>query len=201
MSTRGLTGVTVKNKHYFSYNHSDSYPYFMLQEMAKLVVFLNNNNLLPTLGEKVAKLKEVESEALCTSKELKKYTKYSGKLSGHQKKEYYNLLYKLQGAEWIKQTALGNLDIFIDSNDFIKYSLYCEWAYILNLDTNQLEIYEGKQTKPDIKNKFGVSSIGFDKDTKYYPTRYYPCKLIIKLDLNAIDMSQIEAIINELEKE
>jgi hypothetical protein len=193
MSTRGLTGVTVNQKNYLSYNHSDSYPSYLLQEMAELVIFLRDNKLFTILKENIPKLKEVQDDAMCTPEQLEKYAEYDGDLMGHKVEEYYNLLRNLQGAEWIKQTALGNLDIYINSNDFIKNSLHCEWAYIINLDTNQLEVYKGNQTQPDKNNKFGQGSVEC-----YEKSIYYPCKLITKLDFKTINMSQIEAVINTL---
>lgn len=33
--------------------------------------------------------------------------------------------------------------ILADNSDFANDSLFCEWAYVLNLDTNKLEIYKG----------------------------------------------------------
>jgi hypothetical protein len=35
----------------------------------------------------------------------------------------------------------------MDSSEFLADSLFCEWAYIINLDTEILEIYKGFQKK------------------------------------------------------
>ncbi len=55
-------------------------------------------------------------------------------------------------------------------NNFIKNSLFCEYAYIINLDTGKLEYYEGYQDQPDETNRFGI-----EKQKDY---DFYPCKKI-----------------------
>lgn len=169
MSTRGLTGVRVKNKNYLSYSHCDSYPSFMLKEMAELIVFLKKRNLLAKLGKKVALLKKVKEYKECSDKEFEKYSKYCGDLLGHKSKEYYNLLRSLQGTGWIKEIALGNLNIYINDNYFITDIFSCRWAYIINLDTHKLEIYKNGRKK------------------------------IKELDLNSVDTTSIQTLITELE--
>ena len=36
-----------------------------------------------------------------------------------------------------------------NGNDFITDSLFCEWAYIINLDTNKFEIFTSGTCKQD----------------------------------------------------
>ena len=44
--------------------------------------------------------------------------------------------------------------LIYDDVSFLYNSLLCDWAYIINLDTNELEIYEGvNKEKP--KGRFG----------------------------------------------
>lgn len=59
--------------------------------------------------------------------------------------------------------------------DFAYDSLFCEWTYIINLDTNRLEIYEGFQKKPLQPTE------RFYKETPY--DGYYGCKKICELDI------------------
>lgn len=45
----------------------------------------------------------------------------------------------------------------IDSSHFLLDSLYCEWGYILNLDTKMLEVWRGWQTTSDPDNRYGTA--------------------------------------------
>jgi len=67
-------------------------------------------------------------------------------------------------------------DLIVD-NDYIKDSLFCEHAYIINLDTLSFEYYVGFQLKPQLYNRFG-----YEKKNDYYP-----CRLAAIFDLKKIN--------------
>ena len=67
-------------------------------------------------------------------------------------------------------------------NDFIKDSLFCEHAYIINLDENVLEYWRGFQTTVDKGNRYGE---GFQL-TYDGSSRYYPCKQKLSLPLKKL---------------
>lgn len=54
--------------------------------------------------------------------------------------------------------------------DFVKDSLFCEWAYVIDMDNNQLEIYEGFNKTPLTEEDrfYDVSNSG----------GYYPVKIL-----------------------
>lgn len=53
-----------------------------------------------------------------------------------------------------------------NENDFLNDGLFCEYAYIYNLNTDKLEIYRGFFNKKQYTNQKGIYS-GYDK-SKYY---------------------------------
>jgi len=67
--------------------------------------------------------------------------------------------------------------IEIDSIDFIKDSLFCEWAYFYDPDKELFEIWKGFQKEPDTHNPFGQKSDG---------NGYYPCKRIFRGEINSL---------------
>ncbi len=87
-------------------------------------------------------------------------------------RNFYDLYQPLQGT--LKPYMDGKLMFMPDSSDFINNSLFCEWAYVANLDSNKYEIWKGLQTKPDPDNRYGqeVDRMG-----------YYPCQMIKEYDL------------------
>lgn len=64
----------------------------------------------------------------------------------------------------------------INSIDFAKDSLFCEWAYVIDLDKNLFEVYEGFNKKPlSPKERFYS-----DKNSE----GYYPIKLVATFSLD-----------------
>lgn len=70
----------------------------------------------------------------------------------------------------------GKKETLIDNDtEFLKDSLLCEWAYIINLDTNELEIYKGmNKGKP----------VGRFKNVPKNVEKYYPVSLVGLIPLN-----------------
>ena len=93
---------------------------------------------------------------------------YNGSVAGQNPEDWYCLLRNAQGD---LNAYKNGLKYMIDSNDFIKDSLFCEYGYIINLDQNILEFWVGFQTKPELLNRYGTAI----RDSK---SKYYPCKMI-----------------------
>lgn len=86
-----------------------------------------------------------------------------------------------------KQGNIGLINKFSFGYD----SLFCEWAYCVNLDTQKLEVYVGFNEKK------------LNENDRFYREEvengYYGVKLIKEYDLNNLPTEQ--DFINELEKE
>jgi hypothetical protein len=84
----------------------------------------------------------------------------------------------------------------IDSSYFAGESLFCEWAYLINLDTNQLEVYRGFNKEPLEKSE-RFYSMGWSND------KYYPIKLLHTYDISNLPeekdfVKQLEAKANKM---
>ena len=105
MSTRGAVGIRMDGTDKIGYNHFDSYPTGLGDD---ILIWLSNMNL--------ESLKDVFNKIEFTD-------------------------------DWEKQTWDWNkhcLNLtFEDYHKFLYSSLFCEFAYIINLDINMLEYYVG----------------------------------------------------------
>lgn len=146
MGTRGSYGFRIGNRDKLGYNHYDSYPEGLGVELVKqwkklisrrkdiskvvtaiagLRIVGEDENEKPT-AEDIAKAKKLDTIDLGVSE---------GKLE-----DWYCLTRKAHGDIGL---ALKLGFMYGGGNGFLKDSLFCEWAYIFNLDTMKLEVYKG----------------------------------------------------------
>lgn len=194
MGTRGSSGIIYNEKTYLSYNHFDSYPSELGKNVLNLISKINIKEGWDHFKEKVSKLKEIKEKEITDQLIIEKYKKYSD-LSVSDKKlsNPYCLFRNLQGSEWINEVYNGNLEDYKFDNKFVKDSLFCEYAYIINLDTMKLEFYDGFQKIPQAGNRFGQSH---DEDG------YYPVRLVSVFNLleirDSVDIGDIIEKMNNI---
>jgi hypothetical protein len=68
--------------------------------------------------------------------------------------------------------------------EFAGQSLFCEWAYVIDLDKNVFEVYKGFNTKQVPKKE---RFFGFEQESP----KYYPVKLIAKFNLNKLPSEKV----------
>lgn len=95
------------------------------------------------------------------------------------------------GADILNLAATVDGLYLVDSIGFAADSLFCEWAYVVDFDTNEFEIYKGFNTTP---------AIGRFKDLPCEPgSEYTPVTLIKSYKLDALPT--LETFLMELENE
>lgn len=107
------------------------------------------------------------------------------------KVQWYNLLREVQG----ELAATLEVGFMIDNHTFMEESLFCEWAYIANLDDGLFEVYRGFQT--EIKDQAGRYAVSVTPPfTPYYKgqKQYFPVTLIASFPLLAIPKDWIEQV-------
>ena len=174
MSTRGLIGFRINDADKLAYNHTDSHPDTLGLRVLKELHAVDDwdavrqrINSLHSIPES-RRLNEHSSMAETEIRRHFQNLEHKGK-----PQDFYDLYQPLQGT--LKPYLEGKLMFMPDASDFIYDSLFCEWAYIVNLDSKHFEIWKGLQTKPSQEdNRYGneMDRIG-----------YYPCSKLIGYEL------------------
>ena len=177
MGTRGSVGFIYKNEVKLAYNGYDSYPDGLGADILDLIVKINIEDGWDKFISNGEKLKNIEGEV--TDNELiERYKKYSNlDVSSKKLSDSYCLFREIQGVDWLEEMYRGDLEHYPLNNKFIKESLFCEYAYIINLDTMKFEFYDGFQQKKQIGNRFGEELC----------EGYYPCRLVGVFNLTDIN--------------
>lgn len=185
MGTRGLWGFFKDGVTKATYNHYDSYPSALGVTIADFV------KAHPVIEMEAIfnNIQMIDSEKAPTSEDIIKYSKfYDGRVNGGSVEDFYALLRESQGDP--EAYGSGELDIMIDSISFIQDSLFCEWAYIINLDDKCLEVYKGFRHTPPKNSRY------YDKDIST-KREYYPCDIIKSIPFDEVT----ELNVASLEKE
>jgi hypothetical protein len=184
MGTRNLTVVIQKEKPVIAqYGQWDGYPE---GNGVTILTFLRNKKRVKKLTDK---LKNVRFTTKEDEDKAQKFMESIGCPYGWMTQEKANLYHKAYpymsrdiGAS-ILETIANSKDkeiLLTNSINFAGDSLFCEWAYVIDLDKGQLEVYEG----------FNQKSLGDDERFKDIPknddNEYTPVKCIKKYDLDKL---------------
>jgi hypothetical protein len=171
MGTRGIFGFKCGQEYKLKYNHFDSYPDWLGNEVVKFAKRINRVNGWDELRDKCENLEVVDGRIHPTKDQKKKYERYANlQVNKRSLDDWYALQRNLQGGNMLTEVYSGYVDEIFDERDFVKDSLFCEYGYIINLDDNTLEFYKGFATEAQPGNPFGenVTHVGYD-GTEYYP--------------------------------
>ena len=186
MSTRGCYGFRKNGIDKLTYNHCDSYP----DCLGKTMMEFCKKTSIKEMNEIFDRIILVSERSKPTKKQIEECKQYyNGSVGDCTIEDWYCLLRETQGDPNVYKDGLRYM---IDNHDFIKDSLFCEYAYIINLDTNSLEFWVGFQKEPDVTNRYGI-----EKEDGYYPCKmvaYYP------LEPECIDQHDIQEYVDDMNK-
>ncbi len=182
MGTRGLYGFRKNGIDKVTYNHYDSYPSYLGDIMATFC----KNTSVEEMNKIFDRIVLVDEESKPTKKQIDECMKYyNSTVSTGDVEDWYCLLREAQGNP---DAYKDGLKYMINSQNFIYDSLFCEYAYIINLDTNCLEFWLGFQKEPCENNRYGAE----------IEDGYYPCKLAKCYNLNT--EQTVEEIVKDMGK-
>lgn len=139
MGTRGLFGFCHKGKYYMVYNHWDSYPNGLGNQLIEEILTAIKNGDFDNWSKKLDNLKIIDDHSSLPSendkKNLSKYTCLS--VSSHNDNDWYCLLRHCQGS-FKNVLESGYLLNCCPSGE-----MYEEYAYVINFDTGHFDFYVG----------------------------------------------------------
>ena len=187
MGTRGFYGFRKNGEDKLTYNHFDSYPDCLGETIVR---FCKETSIeeMNEIFDRIVLVNEGDKSTKAQILECAEY--YNGSVSNQSIEDWYCLLREAQGNPDVYKHGLKYM---IDNQNFIKDSLFCEYAYIINLDANYLEFYVGFQKEPCDLNRYGTEE----------DNGYYPCKLVAlyPIDPKYMDKHSIEDYVNDMNKQ
>lgn len=182
MGTRGAYGFYKSGITKVTYNHFDSYP----SGLGKNIIEFIKETSVEEMNKIFDSIILVNEDDTLSFEQIKEVSKVI-ETEVYNIISWYELLRPVQGDLGVYKKGLRYM---IDNAEFLKNSAFCEWAYIINLDENILEIYRGFQKKP--------------RRNRYYTRENiagcYNVALIKKIPVEVIKKKSVEELISEIKK-
>lgn len=185
MGTRGAIVFVADGQTKVIYNHYDSYPDGLGVDILNwLSNTLSTNKLQdveiePLLKRAITNLTPVDENGEPTPEQQERVKQYHEQVSTG--KDWYSWLRGTQGNPGAILTATYYVEA---GTDWLRDSLFCEWAYVVDFDLRVFEVHEGFQSQPHDKGRFAVlgqlpAKAGYSSGREYYPVAL---KLVIPFD-------------------
>lgn len=184
MTTSGLIGFRYREKDKLAYNGSKSEPDMLGLKILHEIRNVSSWNKVKDRVRDLITIPEIrpldESTALAETELMRHFPDLEYKLAPRNVHQLYK---PLQGS--LSPYLGGRLTFMPDASDFIHDSGFCKWAYVLNLDTDQFEVWKGNQREPDHEdNRWAEEENRYGKEMNQMGC--YPCAMVRRYDLNEL---------------
>ncbi len=170
MSTRAAYGFRHKNQDYISYNHSDGYPnglgYDVLEALTSFTL-TKDIEYLRSCIDKVHLIYRDENHAFSREEFLSIVERLDNLGIYNNLKSECSAITEISSIS-VFNHIMGKIDTLIDrenaipymldSGNFMNDSLFCEWAYVINLDEQVIEFYRGFNQNPEAKGRYAANT-------------------------------------------
>ena len=192
MGTRGAYGFKIEGQDKLTYNHFDSPPDWLGRNILE---FIRSTSIeeMQTIAQGLILVDEHSKPTPEQIEECKQWTNL--KVSSQSTSDFYCLLREAQGNP---DAWKNGLRYMIDSHEFMADSLFCEWAYCINLDDETLDVYKGYNTDPNAPGRY--TNKGHYKT--HDGTVFYGVALIRTIPISKIQAmsdEEIQTFIDEME--
>lgn len=174
MGTRGFIGFAIDGQTKVVYNHFDSYPDALGEAVRHWIYQVTETqgalNHARTLAQN---LKSVDSEVPPTPEQTQRLLKYAVPgVATQSLDDWYVLLRRTQG----EPALILDAGYYEDAKDFPYDSLFAEWGYVVDFDTEVFEVYRGFQHEPHNLGRFADNSRA---NPGVSGRTYYPVALMV----------------------
>lgn len=191
MGTRNLTIVHSNGEYKVAqYGQWDGYPEGLGCQLLKYLKGINISELRNAVNDCTYLTKEEFDEIL---KKINEAQKDNPKFSWQK---FYPELSRDTGGDILDLIMFKNKTKLQNLLNFAADSLFCEWVYVIDLDKNTFEIYEGFNHEPltqDDRFYFLMNEANkINNERKKYSSNshktesYYPVKFVAEYDLDAL---------------
>lgn len=137
MSTRGFVGFVVDGVEKIAYNHYDSYPGGLGEDVRSWIAGTDHKDA----RDRASALRVVDGGSEPTDEDIKRLAYYANPNVGEKRSrpDWYQLLRETQG----KPGAMLDAGVILDASKFPTDSLFAEWGYVVDFDASTLEAYRG----------------------------------------------------------
>lgn len=163
MGTRGFITFVINGTEKTTYNHWDSYP----SGLGETVLSWLKDAELDEARRLAAELVMVDGNTPPTSEQIERLRPHTDlSVSRQSADDWYCLLRGTQG----DPAAILAAGFSVDASGFPADSLYAEWGYVVDFDTQTFELYEGFQWEPHTLGRFAhLAPVPNNIGTTYYP--------------------------------
>jgi hypothetical protein len=158
MGTRGFIGFVQNGIEKITYNHYDSYPSGVGENVLAWATSANWDKV----REQVANLSVVSEDAKPTVEEALEYAIYADR-GVSEGDDWYATLRHTQG----EPDKILEAGVLIDSHTFPYDSLFAEWGYLIDLDTSTFEVYRGFQKSPPRAGRWATPERVAEEQAQY----------------------------------
>ena len=151
MGTRGAVGFRIGGRDKVTDNHSSSYPSWL---GVRVLEFLRDAApiQLADAADKIQLVTEHERPTAAQLSECRNLT--DSCMCSEMPNTWYELLGGVQGD--FSAYTNGGLRYMTDGHEFLADSFFCEYAYIINLDSQRLEVYSGFNHDPKAPGRYAA---------------------------------------------
>lgn len=148
MGNRGAYGFRVNDEDKVTYNHWDSYPKWLGRNVMNYIASTPIDEMRRIAGDIVL----VDGASKPSPELIEQYRHYADlNVSNQRYDDWYCLFRNSQGELHPYNRDLRHM---VDGSGFLADSLLCQWAYIVNLDNEKLEVYRGLNRDPHAAGRY-----------------------------------------------